>query len=1055
LALAAGSGQAEYLQRYLADPLSLVGPRGEGGAPGMDDGVAGLVDIGIADDPARLTLRSLLMETASLLGDSDVFAPVVGRSDLAQLDRLDDLSGPSAVWSLAAPSVDWRGQGSPAGTAGAGDAALGPSRDADDPASSAAVKSADAQRADITGVATASPLSQASTAWLNGDVKAAAALLEVLVDKEPDLAEVQVLLGKVYLDLAEGAAAEQAFRAAGALGLADARVLPLLSQAMLQQGAFLRLLDEVPIAAGLPAALRSELWVARGQALLSLGAEQGATDAFERAAELAPDEPLPLLGRAELAIAAGRLDDGEALLTLALGTAPNHPALLHARGELAERGGQLQDAVLWYTRAVREGRFPWRSHYRRALVKGQLGDVDSALLDIKRVRALFGEFPRLRLLEGALLAKGGDQSGALAAFQEYLALAPTDGTALRLAAKSLYRLDRYEEAAAYLTRFLQREPESLKGAVLMARVKVQQGDHAAAEAVLAPLHSALHAPPEVAVALAAALAGQQRFEEALGVVARALAVAPWRPDLRAARLQLQMRAGAAAGAESELRALMDEHGADQPLQLALVAVLAMSGELDQAMAEARRAVASDPESALALAALGTALQVAGQGAQARVALRQALILNPSQQTATLGLAAWDRARGNKDEARQRYREVLARDPDNVGVMLALAGMDDAVETVTDIPAVLAEELERNPRNLALRTLLATLYLDSGDASAALAVLEPLPAQQTADATIMRLRVRAALANGEASRAVEAAEELLAMTPDRAADRYLLSIAHSRAGEVAAARHSYAYAGRLDPGHPLRLEALDLLRGLLPPTELDELTNEAVGKAGTGLRAQAMSALHKGDYAAAIGLYRRLAAEDPDAPDAVRGLLAGWIGAGNAAEARRIAEAWLEAHPDDVQLLVLSAELSMHDGDRPTTEKHLRRALNLEPQHHLVLNNLAAVLTADDPTQAIVFARRAVELQPLDGHYLHTLGEALLEADDAAQAAQVLADAWSKRPGSASVAYHYAAALARVGEDERAADILRSILDRDFAERPSARALLSEIGGAGPQRSLQK
>ncbi|MCW8140560.1 MAG: tetratricopeptide repeat protein, partial [Planctomycetota bacterium] len=207
-----------------------------------------------------------------------------------------------------------------------------------------------------------------------------------------------------------------------------------------------------------------------------------------------------------------------ALCERALALAPDVGEAWAARGYLHYSRGEHVDAVPDYAQAARLD--PGRKVYRHNL--------------------------------GVNLAKAGDHTGALAAFDHALALAPDDKDVHVQRVLSLQALGRDEAAAAGLEALLRRWPTDVDAATTLGLLRFKRGEHAAAVEAYG-LASRLR--PDDAMHLvnrAVNLLELGRLEQALDDCERALALSPRLASAWRVRGEVRLRAGAFASAIADL-----------------------------------------------------------------------------------------------------------------------------------------------------------------------------------------------------------------------------------------------------------------------------------------------------------------------------------------------------------------------------------------------------------------------------------------------------------------------------------------------------------------------
>lgn len=901
-------------------------------------------------------------------------------------------------------------------------------------------------------------LSDAAADQREGRAKEAAVKLLTLLKREPDNGEAHRLLGLVYLDLANGTAAEAALRQAAALGIPVESLQLPIARALLYQESTARLLAEVQVRATLSAAEQADLRVLRAQAHLLERDENAAAAELDQALALVPDHPRALLGKAQLALNRGDGAGARGLMQRVLAGNPFDAETHHAVGELDLALGRPAEAEAAFTAAIRERPGQWLSFYKRALARQANGDASGALADVLEAERLFTDFPRLLLLKAHLLVRTGEPAKAQAALDRFLHLVPNAPETFLDVGQTLLDIGRNAEAADYLFRYCQAQPNAVPATLALAVARLRLGDPAGAEQALARAYSLPETRPAVVLVLSEAIAGQGRTAEAVAVLRDALQAEPQRVDLRLALARRLLDAGTPEPAIVELRTLLAATGGPESVRVPLVQALLKAGRVDEALEEARAAVDTLPDSALAQTALGMALAAKGDATQARIAFSLAHQVRPDLPTAALGLAEAQLAAGNDAAARALYEEVLAQDPDNVALILALAALDrratPSAGGTGDPVAVLRLALAQRPNNLTLRLAVARAQLAAEDTAAAIQILEGRPPAQRADAGALELLGQAQLAAKAPADAAVAFAGLVEVQPGTAAPRYLLALALAANKDARVAEEALRQGWERDPQHPLAVEALAALWPLLTP----EQSGALIGALGSDparqsalLPFQVRSALQSNDAPRAVELARAWVASAPGASAPVLELMSALVASGASEEAIALGEEAAQRFPREPAIAGMAAELWVRRGVPESAIALYRQALRGSPEHHLTLNNLAALLVSTVPREAVDYARRAVALQPAQPSYQATLGSALLATGAAGEALAVLQRAFGGRPDSPSIATSYAEALAATGDREGALRLLAGLQGQSFPEHERAMALLRQLDPSAETR----
>ncbi len=155
-------------------------------------------------------------------------------------------------------------------------------------------------------------------------------------------------------------------------------------------------------------------------------------------------------------LAAGRRDYGEARRdaerALKLKPTPTVAAAAHfALGSVAVSAGHFEQADTEYSTAIRLAPSNIGAHYNRALALGSLKKFAQAQDELNTVKRLAPKMLEARLLAANLHIQARDPAGAVAAFDEVLAIDPHNRAALFSRALTLQRMGKINEAiTAYL-----------------------------------------------------------------------------------------------------------------------------------------------------------------------------------------------------------------------------------------------------------------------------------------------------------------------------------------------------------------------------------------------------------------------------------------------------------------------------------------------------------------------------------------------------------------------------------------------------------------------------
>jgi cellulose synthase operon protein C len=146
------------------------------------------------------------------------------------------------------------------------------------------------------------------------------------------------------------------------------------------------------------------------------------------------------------------------------------------------------------------------------------------------------------------------------------------------------------------------------------------------------------------------------------------------------------------------------------------------------------------------------------------------------------------------------------------------------------------------------------------------------------------------------------------------------------------------------------------------------------------------------------------------------------------------EQHISAHGDNPALQAMLAQLSLHTNSARAIAAY-QKMLVEQPDNVLALNNLAWLMLESDTGVALKHAKKAYELRPDHPDVLDTYGKVLISINDYKQAKVMLEASLKARPDAPEVQLHYAEALARNGEAEKARTILQQVKNQSqYAEQ---------------------
>ncbi len=462
-------------------------------------------------------------------------------------------------------------------------------------------------------------------------------------------------------------------------------------------------------------------------------------------------------------------------------------------------------------------------------------------------------------------------------------------------------------------------------------------------------------------------------------------------------------------------------------------------DLQEALQALERAAGADPASAdlqLEMARLQAEL---GDLQQAEVSARRAVERVPESAAARRLLADLLFARATRDEGGRElleqtahaYREAVRLAPDDAEAHLQLGKLQIALRAWPGALETLQRHLALAPRSEEGAFLAGECLMKLARPSEAAALLEQAVDGRPESLQLGMALLEATEAAGRVEEALVTGERLLKRRPDLIPLRFAVARLHMRMKRPAEAIEHLEEASRVMQARPAQFTDADradvelrIVGALLDAGRRDE----AITKAEEGekrypsdlrfalRRAESLLAARRTGEASALFDRLRGSSDEP---------------------------ARIEERVSDVYLS--TGARFERAGDSAQAEKHLRRAIDVNPTNAAALNYLGYMLAVRGVQldEAIELIERALERDPQNGAYLDSLGWAYFRKGDYLRAERALATALSALPEEAEIHAHLGEVYAATG---RPADAIRSwqeALARGAEDAEQIRAKLSE------------
>ena len=880
-------------------------------------------------------------------------------------------------------------------------------------------------------------IARAAEFMKKGDIGTAGIELKSAVQQDPNNADARLELGRLYVDLGDGASAEKELERAAKIEEPPAAVVLLRTRALLLQTKLEEIAEqdgEEPNGPeGLTSEQRLELRALRGHALYALGKIEDAEKRYDEVLAESPALPDALLGKASIAVFKHKLVDARQHLSSLVKAHPQFAAgwsLLADVDRFEEKGegaAQHYDKALEYER----NNLPFMAENRskRALTRIALKNYAGALEDAGVVAKLVATDARAPYIRGLVAFEQKKYGDAQTEFEDALRKAPHFVAAKMYLGTTLVMRGAVEQGEVQLQAVVAQVPGLDQARQMLAAVRLKKGNFAGARELLAPMLARYPEDVKLLNLMASAAIGLGEIDQGVKYLEKAAAT---QPDSSATRKRMGLALltqGDTTRGYQELENAIDLAPNDQQLRVTLISSYLHKRDFEKAIGAVQQWQTQEPKNPSPFVMLAGIYRVQGKLDDARTAYASAIDVAPGDPSASHGLAGLKIADGDFEGARALYDGVLAKHPDHLRTMLELAELDSREKNYDSAVKRLDEIIAKYPKESEPRLMLGRYYLSTGQTSKVLPALGELPSLVPNQPEVLGLVGETYLALGQPASAIEPLQKLVKVLPRAADAYYLLAKAYAATGDAANTGRTLKHALENNPNH---------LRAKIAMVRFMQSNNDATGAS------RLMEELKRSDpeNPELIAQAGWLAAQQDRPQEAVVALASAMEQAPTAELSMALADAqwksadkdgaiktlkkWTESHPGDVQVWSTLATRYIILGKDSEAVDALTNVLKSAPEQSAAHNNLAWLLRNRDPARAVEHAEKALRLEPENPNIMDTASVVYLAQGNTAKALELIKDARRKAPQDPVIQFHLAQVLAKTGDKLQALAVIKEL-----------------------------
>lgn len=881
-----------------------------------------------------------------------------------------------------------------------------------------------------------------------GDHRSAAIELKDALQREPNMKEARLLLGRALLRGGDANGAQIELRKSLEFGASPAEVVPMIASVMLLTGELDRLIAEHADTDLRDPKAQGELKSLLANAYGLKGKWPQAKAAAEEALRVDPQNHAAELILVRVSASAGDRQGALDALERMLQARPNLATALLLKAELLGGFGRPVPEVREAFAAVLKAE-PKNISALSSLMSLQLLEqqVDGARATLEQLRQAHPNNV-LTVYSGVLFASHtGDIAKAYEQSQQLVKLLPDHGRALQLAGAVAYQKGSFLEASAHFGKALLKAENADLVRTMLARTFMRLGEPNRALIALRPLLERQPLSSDAGLVAAEAYmqlgdmrAAQQLFERA----------AKSNPnDVRARTALVMSQPGDAQATDEALRKIGAQ---DQGTiaDMALIAHRITKRQLPEALQAIDALERKQPGQPLAEMLRGRVELLRGDKVKARKHFESAQVINVAYVPAAAALASMDLEAGRRDDAIGRFQKAADSQQGSLEAEMAIIGLRaESGIKLNELIELIGQTVKRHPRDPQPRLALISARLDAGQVKESLTEAQEGAAAFPLEPAFFDLLARAQQLAGDQNQALAAATKMASLQPNS-------PMPYVRMADLSLA------AGDLQAGAAHLQRALSLRRDFLPAQRNLQIVYLQLGKQAEA-RALAQTVqkqrpndpagwLMSGDLERQLGRHEaavqafRAALKLSRTADVAMRLHGALHLAGAGEEAQRFEQAWLAEYSRDHVFRTYLAERAMQKGEPAIAERYFEEVIKLTPDNVAALNNLAWLQHEARRPEALATIERALRLRPQASALLDTLASIQAASGKLEEALKTQLKAVDNDPNNALHRFHLAEYLVKSGKTDAAKAELAKLaaLGTRFAKHAEVKAMQARL-----------
>ncbi len=310
----------------------------------------------------------------------------------------------------------------------------------------------------------------------------------------------------------------------------------------------------------------------------------------------------------------------------------------------------------------------------RAMLAMERGQYDAATSDLRQALAEQPRSTELMLLQAVVYERQGEIELADRQYADALRVSNFQPAIGLNYAAFLRRRGNAARAEDVLTELLSHAPRNVGVLSALAEIRLARRDWSGAQEIADTLRKVSDNQSTADQILAAALSGQQKYDESVGLLQNAYAAVPGSPRPMYALVNTLMRAGKSDRARAFLQTVLAKDPANTDALVLLASVQLANNEQDKALSTLQTAIQHKPKNTVGYRALANLHLQRGEVDEALKTIKTGLEDQPKSASLRLVLAGVLERKGDYDAAIREYEDLLKQQAGSMIVANNLASL---------------------------------------------------------------------------------------------------------------------------------------------------------------------------------------------------------------------------------------------------------------------------------------------------------------------------------------------------------------------------------------------